>query len=324
MNKPVPGVSALLVSLFVSTASWGETYFTYLPEGGAGADGAVFTGGSASFSFTAAPFLKVEGFGGLSVSDTGVRSATQETAFVFDAIGDGQPGQINYQAEQYQVSGTLQSLSVATDGISFTDFRVYAPLIHVAGGVRIELASGDLSTEAIKGRPGTGGVANVQGGFVEITNIEISGGYVHGTVSGANGLTAHDNVALWRAGSDWCNDYSCLPTRGVSGDGTLDLMSWSEKAGSPNQKLEITANDLIRQGLAMSGMADIDIAHPYQMNVVNALTLTGAETSAQFQSPIGYLHGPLPIPVPEPGSLPLIGLGLIGVAAGVRRQAKRA
>jgi len=311
-----------LMILVANTASWGRG-FQYLPAGDPNAGNAVITSGSAGFSFMVAPFLKVESLGGLSVSGTGVSSTTADAAFVFDAE-ETPLGQIKYQSTEYRVSGALDGLRTSVFYTSPTSFGVGAPALHLAGGLRIEMPSGEMPYAALKGNLGgaQAGVANFKGGFVEITNIELVGGYVTGAISGANGVVAQDHVVLWFGGGCPGNPGdSCNPTHDVSVVDGLDLMSSAFNVATAT-KLDLTANNLIKKALGLTAFSDevIDPAHPFELLVSNALTLTGAQANVQFQSPIGYLHLPAPAPVPEPGSMLLMCLGLIGVAAGVRRQ----
>lgn len=332
MKNALIRLSVFLASVVLADGVFAQAgyyeVFKYLPAGDPGAGDAIITNGAGSFTFTVPSFLNVQGMDGLSVSGTGVSSRATKGAIVQDA--EGAPvGKIDFQHTEYRVSGAIAALRVQTTTTS-PGFVVNSPSIQLAGGFRIEMPVGEMPYQVYKSGSmsivESEGVANFRGGSVNISNINLYDSAIYASISGANGVGARDHVKLWSW--DGCSGRPCNSTHEVSVADGLDLMSWAVKA-SPGWTgwMQGEGINLIKQALGLTGAAfgevAVDPAHPFDMYVPGALQLTGMEDSAQFQSPIGYLHGYVaPAPTPEPGSMLLMGLGLIGVAASVRRQSR--
>lgn len=155
------------------------------------------------------------------------------------------------------------------------------------------------------------------GGFLNLYLTNSLAGYTAAVTAGAASRTGTTVNGVDGVGTTFLTaNFSGTAVQGFNGDSSTSTYAYASKAGSANGFLDITGGayaDLFRKNtiadMSLQNLVDVGFA---------TQNLQGANAPSNWT--VGYSGNVNTNVIPEPGSMALAGLGLVGVAALRRRK----
>lgn len=185
---------------------------------------------------------------------------------------------------------------------------------------------------------GTVVIANISGGVT--VNVTMTGGYsiqaksnngfffnttgVSGVSISNLAVTPFGAVGAQFSGSNLLVNSSVSALGGTFNGGSAGKFTWDlVKFGIPNGSTSITGISFTLLGSGLSTASFVPNSNGIVLGVHYCSPGANGQASTNCPSPTGFAPGTPPPTVPEPGTLGLLGTGIVGIAGLVRRRFKR-